>query len=154
MRLRPIGLGLLAVMLVGGCGGMGNSGNDASASAPDGGRGAATVVVEGDFEGRRRYDTAGAYELERVGGDLSLVLGDDFETEQGPDLWVVLSPVDTSDVTAQNVETEGAVVVDSLRSVSGRQTYALRGGLQVDSLGSVAIHCREFDALFGVAPLK
>ncbi|MEF8795827.1 MAG: DM13 domain-containing protein [Salinivenus sp.] len=43
--------------------------------------------------------------------------------------------------------------VDTLRAVSGRQTYALRSGLQVDSLGSVAIHCRESDALFGVAPL-
>jgi hypothetical protein len=30
----------------------------------------------------------------------------------------------------------------------------LRSGLQVDSLGAGAVHCRVFDALFGVAPLE
>jgi hypothetical protein len=155
MRIRLLGptLGLLVLALAGGCGGMG-SGEDMSAAAPDDGASGTTVVAEGRFEGRRRYDTGGSYTIERAGGDLSLILEDDFGTEQGPDLWVVLSPVDTSRVSAQNVETRGAVVVDSLRAVAGRQTYALRNGTPVDSLASVAIHCREFDALFGVAPLE
>lgn len=154
MRMQLLGpvLGLLVLGLVGGCGGMG--GEDVSMGMPDDGAAGATVVAEGRFEGRRRYDTSGGFTIERAGGDLSFILKDDFETEQGPDLWVVLSPVDTSRVSAQNVETEGAVVVDSLRSVAGRQTYALRNGTPVDSLMSVALHCREFDALFGVAPLE
>lgn len=147
-------LGVLALMLLGGCGGMG-SGNDMSSVGDDGGdTGEPTVVAEGTFEGRQHHDTSGSYTIEQADGTLSLIFNDDFETVEGPDLWVILSPVDTSSVSDQNVEGEGAVVVDTLQSTAGRQTYALRGGAPLDSLRSVAIHCREFEALFGVAPLE
>lgn len=147
-------LGLLVVMLLGSCGGMGSGGD--MAPVDDGGDDTSEpmVVAEGSFEGRQQHDTSGSYTIERAAGNLSLTFNDDFETVEGPDLWVILSPVDTSSVSDQNVENEGAVVVDTLRSTAGRQTYALRSGVQLDSLRSVAIHCREFEALFGVAPLK
>ncbi|MFB6248817.1 MAG: hypothetical protein ABEL97_09625 [Salinibacter sp.] len=66
-------------------GGMG-SGAPSSVGGSGGGGTGATVVVEGNFEGRQQHDTAGGYKMERAPGDLPLVLDDRFETDQGPDL--------------------------------------------------------------------
>lgn len=56
----------------------------------------------------------------------SLVFDDTVDPEQGPDLWVVLSLIHASSLTDPNVENDGAIGVDPRRSVSGRQTDALR----------------------------
>jgi hypothetical protein len=122
--MRPLlpALAFFVLGLVGDYGGM-KRGEDPSRGTPDEG------ALRGDRgRGGALREPTGLRHVrnDRVGGDLSFLLGDGFEAEQDPDRWVMSSPVDTSRVTAQNVGDDGAVVVDTQRSVVGPQTYLLR----------------------------
>lgn len=112
-----------------------------------------TILAEGSFDGKEGIKTSGAYRIGRVGDDLRLVLGDNFQTESGPDLFVVLSPQSSDEATGENVLDGAAVTVDSLRSLKGQQTYDLRDDLDLSPFGSVAIQCIQYAHLYGTAAL-
>ena len=57
------------------------------------------VVATGRFTDKEGQHTSGTYRIERVEEDLRLVLSDDFKTDKGPDLHVVLSPTTALDAT-------------------------------------------------------
>jgi len=91
-------------------------------------------------------------------GDLTfLVFGDDFKTDAGPDLVVVLHR--SRDVIAGTEPpafplVEGDyVVLEPLQTVAGAQRYAIPAGLNLDDYASAAIWCQQFNATFGAAPL-
>lgn len=113
-----------------------------------------TVLAEGSFEGKEGIETTGTYRIGRTGTDLRLVLQDGFQTEAGPDLYVVLSPQGPEEAAGQNVMNGAALRVDSLRSLSGPQTYDLRDDLQLRRFASVAIQCIEYSHLYGTAGLE
>lgn len=110
-----------------------------------------TVLAEGPFQGKEGIETAGSYQIERTGTDLKLVLGKDFQTESGPDLFVVLSPKTPGEAAGKNVMEGTALKVDSLRSLEGKQTYDLRDNLDLEPFGSVVIQCIKFSHLYGAA---
>lgn len=113
-----------------------------------------TVLANGSFEGKEGIATSGSYRIERENGNLQLVLGSDFQTEDGPDLHVVLSPTPSDKATGENVMEETTVTVGALDALEGEQTYDLQDDLALDPLESVAIHCIQFSHLYGVANLN
>lgn len=98
--------------------------------------------------------TSGSYRIERSGEDLRLVLSDDFQTDEGPDLHLVLSPTGVAEAENESAMAEGALVVSALRSLAGGQTYDLRDDLELEAFRSVVVHCIEFTHLYGAAELS
>lgn len=114
----------------------------------------AVVVAEGTFSGKEKMATSGTYHIQKRSGALRLILEGDFQTESGPDLFVVLSSQDPETATGGTIMDEPAVTVDSLRSLSGKQTYHLDENLDLELYQAVAIHCIEYDHLYGTAALN
>ena len=112
----------------------------------------ADVLATGAFVDKGGQHTAGTYRIERSGDDFRLVLESDFETDEGPDLHVLLSPVAVDSAENDNVA-ETALVIAPLQEQTGEQVYAIRGGVDLSAYRSVLIHCIEFSHLYGAAPL-
>lgn len=122
---------------------------DTSAAAVEG-----SVIARGEFVDKGGQHTSGSYTIERIGGDLQLILGDDFQTNEGPDLHVVLTPTMVADADNDNAIVEGAEIVGALTLQAGKQVYDLRDDLRVDQFHSVVIHCIEYSHLYGAAPVQ
>lgn len=150
MNTYPASLPLLALVLVLGCGIVGSQ--DKAGTEKDGAS-LDTVLVRGSFQGKEGIKTSGSYRIGRSGPDLKLVLGEDFQTESGPDLHVVLSPKSPGDATGENVTSGAATKVAPLRSLKGQQAYDLQDDLDLKPFDSVAIQCIQFSHLYGVAKL-
>lgn len=104
------------------------------------------------------HPTTGTVTIEETDGDRVLILGDDFKTDPGPDLTVVLhtSPniLETTEPPAYGLEEGDYLVLDLLESPTGEQTYPIPADVDLDTYQSAAIWCREFNATFGVASLQ
>ncbi|MFB6273584.1 MAG: DM13 domain-containing protein [Salinibacter sp.] len=142
---------LLTLMLLLGCGLLG--GQENPGTAKDDVR-LDTVLVKGTFVGKEGITTTGSYRIGRTGSDLKLVLGEDFRTEKGPDLYVVLSPKTRDEATGENVMEGAAVRVHALRSLKGQQVYDLADDLDLKPFNATAIQCIQFSHLYGAAPLE
>ena len=121
---------------------------------PDDGAGEVVVVAEGSFVDKGGQQTSGSYRIERVREDVRLVLSEDFRTDEGPDLHIVLSPTEVAAAENETAMAEGAKVVAPLQAQTGAQTYDLQDSLDLEALHSVAIHCIEFTHLYGAAALE
>lgn len=140
LRYVPI----LALALAG-CDYTSDSGEDAP-SATD------RVLVRSMFVDKGGQNTDGYVRIERTAsGDLRLVLENDFKTDGGPDLHVLLSPLPVSDAGNSNANGPGARIVAPLMHTSGGQVYDLPDDLPLASYRSVLIHCVQFAHLFGAA---
>ena len=113
------------------------------------------VLAQAMFADRGGQATRGTYRIERTAsGDLRLVLADDFKTDGGPDLHVVLSPTPFADAGNANALAGGAArIVAPLMHTSGGQVYDLPDDLDLAPFRSVLVHCVQFRHLFGAAPL-
>lgn len=115
-----------------------------------------TVLRSGMFVDGE-HPTAGEARLVQEGDGTFLVFGDDFQTDAGPDLVVVLHR--SSDVIGDTEPpafplAEGDyVVLAPLQTVAGAQRYAIPAGLNLDDYASAAIWCQQFNATFGAATL-
>ena len=107
------------------------------------------VLFEGAFhDADDRHHGSGSVEVLRHEDDSTTVqLGDDFTTDDGPDLFVVLSP------SAEGYA-DGALTLGALASVSGTSEYDVPDDVIVADFRSVLIWCEEFSVLFAVAPLE
>lgn len=112
----------------------------------------AEVLATGVFVDKGGQHTAGSYRIERLGDDFRLVLDSDFQTDEGPDLHVLLSPVEVDSADNDNVAAT-ALVIAPLQEQSGEQVYAVPGEIDLRAYRSVLIHCIEFSHLYGAAPL-
>lgn len=130
------------------------------ATADEGGEGDEETVVEatgpvalstGTFASRNRYTTAGtatAFELPDGGRTLRL---EDFETTNGPDLFVYLT---AADAEASDPELDADFInLGDLRGNIGNQNYDLPDEVDLDRYDTVVIWCRRFSVSFGVADL-
>lgn len=164
MKPVPIGIYIGAFLLIAGCGA--DERNEVGASASDsvrmneagrsgGGGGASSeVIAEGQFEDRGGQSTSGRYRIERSEDGLRLVLSDDFRTDEGPDLHVVLSTTPLDQADNENALANGeALIVAPLEAQEGTQSYGLPDGTDPSDYHSVLIHCVEFTHLYGAAPM-
>lgn len=144
--LIAVGLGLVAAA---GC----DTAGQTQADEMDSSASLDTVMVTGAFEGKEGISTSGTYEIGRSGEDLILAFKESFQTESGPDLYVVLSPKGTEEAAGDNVLDGSAKRIRALRALEGKQRYDLKDDLGLASFNSVAIQCVQFSHLYGVAEL-
>jgi Electron transfer DM13 len=78
-----------------------------------------------------------------------LVLQQNFKTDPGPDLYVILhrSP------KPETYSPKSYVILGRLQKVNGMQQYEIPHSLNLPDYKSVVIWCRQFNATFGYAPL-
>lgn len=82
-------------------------------------------------------------------------LTNDFRTDDGPDLHVLLSPTGAAKAESENTMAGGgAVVLGSLEALSGAQMFDVPDTLRLDRYRSSLIHCVKFTHLYGAAPVK
>ncbi len=131
----------------------GSQEEDTSGDAPPLSPSGSELFAEGQFVNKGGQETSGTYRLERAGEYRRLLLENDFQTNDGPDLHVVLSPTAVADAGNDNVM-EGAAIIDSVSALQGKQVYYLADSLQIEDYRSVLIHCVEFSHLYGAAAIE
>lgn len=100
----------------------------------------------GTFAGLNGYQVRGTAFLENSAAGPVVRLGADFQSSNGPGLYVYLSN------SANSVA--GGVEVGRLRKNSGEDTYALPAGVGLTDYNVVVILCKPFSIPFGSATLN
>ncbi|OUL37076.1 electron transfer flavoprotein [Nostoc sp. T09] len=95
--------------------------------------------------------TQGKVKVVTEKGKRYLEFDQNFKTNQGPDLYVILY---RSDAPPQSgIKEKDYLSIARLQKPSGTQRYALPAKVKLGEFKSVAIWCRKFNATFGYAPL-
>ena len=93
---------------------------------------------------------AGLYQL----ADGSRILRlENFQVENGPDLYVYIVPLDSVPNTVGS-EIAGSVSLGKLKGNVGDQNYEIPAGLDLSQFKSVVIWCQAFAVPFSAAPLN
>lgn len=109
------------------------------------------TVKLGEFKSLEKR-TSGDVEIVREdNGRLYIKFDDDFRTQEGPDLFVVLSR--SPELQSSGNERRDFYVVSPLLRLKGEQTYILPGDFDEREFNSIAIWCRQMNVVFGTAPL-
>ena len=99
----------------------------------------ATLLREGTWMGSGSYTVSGEAQIYDDKGKKVLLLSN-FSSNNGPDLRVYLSTT-TGATTFVNL--------GKLKSTSGKQTYVIPDGTDIDQFKFVLIWCQQFSVLFG-----
>ncbi len=73
------------------------------------------------------------------------ILLENFNTTNGPDLYVYLS---------KEIMPANFILLEKLRSTNGSQVYSVPGTPDFSQFKYVCIHCRQYNHLFGYAELR
>lgn len=104
---------------------------------------AATRLGKGKFSGRSRHVSRGGVEIIQNGRGVEVVLQDDFFLDGAPDPKVGFG---------RNGFVPGTLI-SPLRSLTGRQRYAVPGSLNVANYNEVYIWCERFAVPLAVAKI-
>jgi hypothetical protein len=108
-----------------------------------------SVLASGDFE-KSEHPTSGAAQIVVQNGKKYLKFDSSFQSNSGPDLFVILHRQDSPKSYAK----ANYVSLGRLKKVSGQQMYAIPNGVNITKFKSVVIWCKKFNATFGFAPLN
>ncbi len=112
------------------------------------------ILFSGEFSEKDASTSAeGHFSIIREAGVRRLVLGEDFQITDGPDLFVLLSPKFFDDATDGNAN-ENTVNLGALQTNTGEQTYEIPADVDLTQYQSVLIHCIEYSHLFGGADFQ
>ena len=100
----------------------------------------------GTFRGVNGYNAEGTAVLDEASNDRTLEFLADFRTQNGPGLYIYISP-SSSNVT-------GALNLGEITSTTGAQVYDIPSTAQLDGLDHVIIYCKPFGIPFGFATLE
>lgn len=105
---------------------------------------AARLVVSGTFQNGPYGSVSGQGQIWKTAADQYEIVLDNFQTTNGPDLFVYLSkePMPVNFIDA-----------GKLKSTNGRQIYPISGSPDFTQYKYIVIHCKAFNHLFGFAPL-
>jgi Electron transfer DM13 len=109
----------------------------------------ASVLASGDFE-KSKHPTSGVAQIVIQNGKKYLKFDSSFQSDSGPDLFVILHRQDSPKSYAK----ANYVSLGRLKKVSGQQMYAIPNGVNITKFKSVVIWCKKFNATFGFAPLN
>jgi len=122
---------------------------------------AQSIVAQGPWV-KADYEVAGQWKITRHGEQLYVELGDDFETKNGPDLHILLSPKSLTQLTDANASQEALVVGllkttdDSVlfKKMKGAQRLAIPSEARLSDYRTILIHCVRFSHLWAGAELN
>ena len=96
------------------------------------------------------HPTSGQVSIIEEDGTRYLAIGEDFQSDRGPALQVILHK---SDTVGLQIEEGDYVSLGELQSFNGAQRYVIPEAIDLTQYQSVAVWCEEFNATFGYAPL-
>ena len=115
-----------------------------------------TVIKSGSFQAGE-HPTTGTVRLIRENGQHYLEFDNDFQSDRGPDLFVVLhrsnDVIGTTEAPTHSIAEGDYLTIAPLQSVRGTQRYVIPEAVDLSEYQSVAIWCRQFNATFGAASL-
>jgi Electron transfer DM13 len=97
------------------------------------------------------HQTLGKVSVITEKGKRYLEFDQNFKTEKGPDVFVILYRSDAPPISG--IKEKNYVSIAPLKKTSGSQRYALPDNVKLAEFKSVAIWCRQFNATFGYAVL-
>ena len=116
-----------------------------------------STLKSGDFVSGN-HPTSGGVRIFSENGKKYLEFEDNFKTDAGPDLFVILHVSDdvigSTAAPTHSIEEGDYVNLASLQEVSGTQRYEIPDTVELDKYGSVAVWCRQFNVTFGAAQLS
>ncbi|MEA5505236.1 DM13 domain-containing protein [Halotia wernerae UHCC 0503] len=112
---------------------------------------AASMAESGKFQAGE-HPTQGTVNVITEQGKRYLEFDQNFKTNAGPDLFVILHRSDAPPVAG--IKEKDYVSIAPLKKINGTQRYALPDNLKLAEFKSVAIWCRQFNATFGYASLE
>ena len=119
------------------------------------------IVAQGPWV-KVDYEVSGQWKITRDGEQLFVELGDDFETKNGPDLHILLSPKPLSELTDANASRDALIVGllktrdDStlFRKMKGAQRLEIPSGTRLSNYRTILIHCVRFSHLWAGGELN
>ncbi|WP_448601990.1 DM13 domain-containing protein [Thermoleptolyngbya sp.] len=104
------------------------------------------------------HPTQGTAQIVTENGQRFLEFGNDFRTNSGPDLTVILhrsgDVIGSTTPPAYAIREGDYVVLAELQRVQGTQRYAIPPSVNLNEFNSAAVWCRRFNATFGAASLS
>ncbi|UKO96503.1 DM13 domain-containing protein [Nostoc sp. UHCC 0870] len=97
------------------------------------------------------HPTKGKVTVVTEQGKQYLEFDQNFKTDNGPDLFVILHNSDAPPISG--IKEKDYVTLAPLQKISGNQRYALTTNIKLANYKSVAIWCRKFNTTFGYATL-
>jgi Electron transfer DM13 len=122
------------------------AGSDASISKSSTSK--ASTYVSGNFMGAE-HPTAGHAHIVQEGVKRYLVLDKTFQTDAGPDLFVIFHRA----AMPKTYAPKDYILLGKLKSPTGEQRYEIPANVNPNAYRSVVIWCRQFNATFGYAKL-
>jgi hypothetical protein len=111
----------------------------------------------GTFVGAE-HPTQGSAQILTENGKNYLEFDENFKTDNGPDLVVILHRASDiksiSQPPAYSLKEGDYVILAALKQVSGTQRYAIPDNVNLTDYNSAAVWCRQFNATFGYASFK
>ncbi|WP_414544676.1 DM13 domain-containing protein [Nostoc sp. CCY0012] len=111
---------------------------------------ASPIAEPGNFQAAE-HPTQGKVSVITEQGKRYLEFDQNFKTDKGPDLFVILHNSDMPPVSG--IQEKDYVNIAPLQKISGTQRYALPDNVNLVNFKSVAIWCRQFNTTFGYAVL-
>ncbi len=107
------------------------------------------VLMSGNFVAAE-HPTAGGASVVMQGGKQYLMLDQQFKSDSGPDLYVLLH----REAMPKTYAAADYVNLGKLKQVQGSQMYEIPAGMDAAAYQSAVIWCQKFNATFGYAMLK
>ncbi|WP_414752549.1 DM13 domain-containing protein [Anabaena sp. CCY 9910] len=107
-------------------------------------------VKPGNFQAGE-HPTQGQVSVVKEAGKNYLEFDQNFKTDQGPDLYVILYRFEKPPISG--IKEKDYVSIARLQKTTGNQRYALPNNVNLQQFKSIAIWCRKFNATFGYAIL-
>ena len=109
----------------------------------------AELAQSGNFK-NVTYGVKGSWSIVKENGHTVLRFSDDFNTKNGPDLKLFLSPNKVENLTGKTALNQ-AVRLSVLKSNKGGQDYVIPVTIDITEFGSILIHREAFSVLWGGA---
>lgn len=111
---------------------------------------AGAQLASGEFVTLNNHATKGAVEVLEHDGHTIIKLTEDFATQNGPDLKVLIH----KEAWPSSYDKNDYVVIGDLKNTHGSQTYEVPKGVALDQYASVVVWCEKFKVAFGSAHLE
>ncbi|MEA5513006.1 DM13 domain-containing protein [Nodularia sp. UHCC 0506] len=149
MKFKHLVILSIATMITAGCATEVTS-NETDTQTPIATTLASPVAESGNFQAAE-HPTQGKVSVVKEAGKSYLEFDQNFQTDNGPDLFVILHRSATPPVSG--IQEKDYVSIAALQNISGTQRYAVPDNVNLADFKSVAIWCRQFNATFGYASL-
>lgn len=108
------------------------------------------IIGKGSFQNLNYMSSGDAY-IQKKADQYYAVFDQNFKTPNGPDIRVYLTK---NSAPTQRDDIKAGIELGVLKSVDGKQTYAIPIGTKIEDFHSISLHCKAFNVPWSYAVLK